>query len=198
VTNDVAAQQVSGKMSVMTADHNGGNWTYVVDKDIVDRGEATFVCQAVLEVLRPRLTKVWIDAYSDYSDELPPVVAQAQDWLREAGRARGSGDPGMGIEVDPTDARNWHILRTYAPWSIHVELVAEANRMIASLHDCGYSVTAELTADEAVQVTRNLADIAPVVPLHEIRERQKAERATAREVRGAKRRDRLSRLIRRS
>jgi hypothetical protein len=49
----------------MTEDHKsgGGDWTYGVDKDIVDRGEATFVCQAVLDVLRPRLTKVWIDAY---------------------------------------------------------------------------------------------------------------------------------------
>jgi hypothetical protein len=89
------------------------------------------------------------------------VVAQAQDWLREAGRARGSGDPGMGIELDPADAPSWDVLRTYAPWSINVDLVADADRMIAWLHDCGCSVTAELTADEAVQVTRQLADIAP-------------------------------------
>ena len=136
-------------MSVMTADRksDGGDWTYVVGKDFLDRGEATFVCHAVLNVLRPRLTKVWIDAYSDYRDELPPVVAQAQDWLREAERARGSGDPGMGIELDSKDARSWEVLWTYASWSINVDLVADADRMIASLHDCGYSVTAELTAD---------------------------------------------------
>ena len=183
----------------MTADRKsgGGDWTYVVGKDIVDRGEATFVCQAVLDVLRPRLTKVWIDAYSDYRDELPPVVAQAQDWLREAGRARGSGDPGMGIELDPTDARSWEVLRTYASWSINVDLVADADRMIASLHDCGYSVTAELTADEAAHVTRQLVDMAPVVPLHELRERDKAERATTRETRRTKRRQWLSGLFRR-
>ena len=88
-------------MSLMTTDQNSrsADWTYVVDKDIVDRAEATLACQTVLDVLRPRLTSVRIDAYSDYRDELPPEVAQAQQWLRDVGRARGHGDPGMGIEL---------------------------------------------------------------------------------------------------
>ena len=187
-------------MSVMRADHKSGavDWTYVVDKDIVDRGEATFTCQAVLDVLRHRLTRVWIDAYSDYTDELPATVAQAQGWLLEKGRARGSGDPGMAIELDPADDRSWDVLRTYTSWSIHVELATEANQVIASLHDCGYSVTAELTADEVVEVSRKLADIAPLVPLHEVRERDKAESATAREARWTKRKERMSGFARRS
>jgi hypothetical protein len=189
-------------MSVMTADHKGGGGdrTYVVGNDIVDRGEATLACQAVLDVLRHRAMRVWIDAYSDYTDELPPVVVQAQDWLREKGRARGSGDPGMGIELDPLDDRSWDVVRTYASWSIHVELAADADayQVIACLHDCGYSVTAELTTEEAVEVSRKLADIVPVVPLHEARERDETERATAREARRAKRKKRLSGLFRRS
>jgi hypothetical protein len=57
----------------------------------------------------------------------------------------------MRIELDPADARSWDTLRTYASWSINVELVADAHRQIASLHDCGYSVTAELTPAEASQ-----------------------------------------------
>jgi hypothetical protein len=67
-------------------------------------------------------------------------------------------------------------VRTYASWSINVDLLTDGNREIAQLHDCGYSVTAELTVDEAVLVTRKLADIAPLVPLHELRERDKVER----------------------
>lgn len=189
-------------MSVMTADQKGGGGdrTYVVGKDIVDRGEATLACQAVLDVLRHRVMRVWIDAYSDYADELPPVVVQAQDWLREKGRARGSGDPGMGIELDPSDDSSWDVVRTYASWSINVELTADpdAYQVIACLHDCGSSVTAELTTDEAVEVSRKLADSVPVVPLHEARERDELEWATAREARRIKRNEWLSGLFRRS
>jgi hypothetical protein len=64
-----------------------------------------------------------------------------------------------------------------------VELVVDSNRQIASLHDCGYSVTAELTSDEAVQVAAKLVDIAPVVSLGEIRERERAEKTVRREAR---------------
>ena len=127
-------------------------------------------------------------------------MIQAQDWLREKRRARGSGDPGMGIELDPSDDNSWDVVRTYASWSIHVELAADADafQVIACLHDCGYSVTAELTTDEAVEVSRKLADIVPVVPLHEARERDEAEWATAREARRTKRNERLSGFFRRS
>jgi len=187
-------------MSLMTADHKGGSadWTYVVDKDIVDRAEATLACQAVLDVLRPRLTKVRIDAYSAYRDELPPEVAQAQQWLRDVGRGRGHGDPGICVKLDPADDASWDVLRTYASWSINVDLLTDRNRQIAQLYDCGNVVTAELTADEAVQVTRKLADIAPVVPLHDLRERDKAERAASRQARRARRRERIARLFGRS
>ena len=128
------------------------------------------------------------------------MVIQAQDWLREKGRARGSGDPGMGIKLDPSDDNSWDVVRTYASWSIHVELTADADafQVIACLHDCGYSVTAELSAGEAVEVSRKLADIVPVVPLLEARERDEAEWATAREARRTKRNERLSGFFRRS
>jgi hypothetical protein len=144
----------------MTADQEGGDGvrTYVVGDDIIDRADATLACQAVLDVLRHRALRVWIDAYSDHTDQLPFAVVQAQDWLRERGRARGSGDPGMGIELDPADDRSWEVVRTYASWSIHVELTADADahHVIACLHDCGYSVTADLTTEEAVEVSRKL------------------------------------------
>jgi hypothetical protein len=168
LTSEGRVSAVCGKMSVMTADRKGGDGdrTYVVGNDIVDRADATLACQAVLDVLRHRALRVWIDAYSDCTHELPPVAVQAQDWLRAKGRVRGSGDPGMGIELDPADDGSWEVVRTYASWSIHVELTADADahQVIACLHDCGYSVTAELTTEEAVQVSRKLADIVPVVP----------------------------------
>jgi hypothetical protein len=200
VTSEGWVSAVCGKMSAMTADRKGGDGdrTYVVGNDIVARADATLACQAVLDVLRHRAMRVWIDAYSDYTDELPPVVVQAQDWLREKGRVRGSGDPGMGIELDPADDPSWEFVRTYASWSIHVELTAdaEANQVIACLHDCGYSVTAELTTDEAVEVSHKLDNRVPVLPLHEARERDKAERTTARET-TAERKQWLSGLFRR-
>jgi hypothetical protein len=187
-------------MSVMAADHKGGGGerTYVVGNDIVDRGDATLACQALLDVLRYRAVRVWIDAYSDYTDELPPVVVQAQDWLRDKGRARGSGDPGMGIELDPADDRSWEVVRTYASWSIHVELAADADayQVIACLHDCGYSVTAELTTEEAAEVSRKLVDIVPVVPLQEARERDDTEWTKAREARRTERKQRPAGLFR--
>jgi len=189
-------------MSVMTADQKGGGEakTYVVGQHIVDRREATLACQAVLDVLRHRVVRVWIDAYSDYADELPPVGAQAQDWLREKGQARGSGDPGMGIELDPSDDNSWEVVRTYASWSIQVELAADtdAYQVVASLHDCGSSVTAELTPDDAVEVSQKLGDAVPGVPPRKARERDEAERATAREAWRTKRNQRLSGPFRRS
>jgi len=61
-------------MDVTRSDRKSGSGdsTYVVDKDIVDRGGATCACQAVLDVLRARLTQIWIDAYVDNRDGYLP------------------------------------------------------------------------------------------------------------------------------
>ncbi len=76
---------------------------YVVDFDSRDRPRADLVCRAVCEVVRPAAGVAYVDAYSDYRDELPVVVADAQRELRELGRRRGTGDPGMAVELDPAD-----------------------------------------------------------------------------------------------
>jgi hypothetical protein len=70
--------------------------------------------------------------------------------------------------------------------------------VIACLHDCGSSVTAELTTNEAVEVSRKLADRVSVVPLPEARERDELEWATAREARRIKRNEWQFGLFRRS
>ncbi|MDP1804471.1 MAG: hypothetical protein Q8K72_04840, partial [Acidimicrobiales bacterium] len=77
--------------------------TYVVDKEITARDEANGACAAVLEVLRPALRFAVVDAYSDYNDQMPPDVAEAERWLRQRGSDRHSGDPGMAVEVPVSD-----------------------------------------------------------------------------------------------
>jgi hypothetical protein len=131
---------------------------YVVD--IVDRGEAVRVCSAVLDLVRPHAALAVVDGYSDYRDRLPPEVQRAQDWLHARGRRRGTGDPGMGVELDPQDAEDWRQLRVYAAWSIHVEVQGEGDHgdELAVLHDCGSSITVALTACEADHFAAQLGD----------------------------------------
>src|SRR5215212_9538239 len=100
----------------------GQRVTYVVDKDIVHRDQAITACTAVLALLGPRLRSASVDAYTDYRDQLPAQAATAERWLLDLGRARGYGDPGMGVELHLSDPEQWAILRSYAPWSICVEL----------------------------------------------------------------------------
>jgi len=171
---------------------------FAVDKDVVDRAEATVVCSAVLDLLRPRLDRVVIDAYSDYRDAQPDDVAEAERWLLAKGALNRPGDPGWAIELDPADAEHWANLRRYAPWSINVNLCADPDpRPIATLHDCGYSVTAYLTPNEAANLAEAVVVVAPVLPLALLHARRRAQKAELRAVRRAKRRLRFANLLRR-
>jgi hypothetical protein len=87
---------------------------YVVDTDVVERGEAVRVCSAVLDLVRPHAALAVVDAYSDYRDRLPPQVQRTQDWLHARGRRRGTGDTGMAVELDPQNDEDWKQLRIYA------------------------------------------------------------------------------------
>ncbi len=142
---------------------------YVVDTEIVDRGEAVRVCSAVLDLIRPHAALAVVDGYSDYRDRLPPQVQRAQNWLHARGRRRGTGDPGMAVELDPQDAEDWRQLRIYAPWSIHVEVHGEGDHgdELATLHDCGSSITAALTAPEAARLAAELGDAAGLLRVTE-------------------------------
>jgi hypothetical protein len=148
---------------------------YVVDADLVDRDDATFACELVLEMLRPRLQLVVIDADSDFRDDLPDQVAAAQQRLRALGAPRGAGEigmtgetgmtgmTGMTVELDPSDDQHWADLRTYAAWSINVDLWAEPYvTQLGSLDDCGHAISAVLTHDQARVLATELADIGPV------------------------------------
>lgn len=108
------------------------------------REDATRLVGVVLPLLREHADVVYLDAYSDYRDELPMEVEQAQDRLRQVKAARGERrrDPGMGIALDPRDDQEWSWCLLYAAWSIHVEFHA-ADRIIASIHDCTDSIDIE-------------------------------------------------------
>lgn len=157
----------------------GDRLTYTVEKRIDDRDEAAVVCAAVFEVLGPALGWAVVDAYSDYRDHLPAEVDKAQHSLRELGARQHGGDAGMGVQIW-RGSPEWDLVAAYAPWSIHVELRAKNGRCLATLHDCGFAVTAELTADEAATLRQRVSEVSRLVLLSEFRERQREERVAAR------------------
>ncbi len=139
------------------------------------------MCRAVCEVLRPAAGVAYVDAYSDYDDELPVVVADAQRELRELGRRRGTGDPGMAVELDPADEEQWQLLLSYGAWSIQAELWTPGRvGELATLHDCAYSVSAELDADEAEELATRLGGLATLERLQTVRRRERETRRAAR------------------
>lgn len=149
---------------------------YVVEKEITDRDDAATACVAVLAVLRPVLRMALVDAYSDYEGQMPPDVAEAQRWLRQRGANQHPRDPGMSVEVDVLDAGHWETLCRYAPWSIHVELYGDRDAPLATLHDCGYSVAADLTPAEATALSSRLEGMSALIPLHHLREQRRQAR----------------------
>ena len=149
--------------------------TYVVDKEITARDEANRACAAVLDVLRPALRFAIVDAYSDYNDQMPPDVAEAERWLRQRGSDRHSGDPGMAVEV-PVSDDGWEVLCRYAPWSIHVELFGDGRSPVGTFDDCGFTITADLNDSEATALVSRLEGISGLIPLHDLRERKRQAR----------------------
>jgi len=158
---------------------------YVVDKDLSNRGEASRVCVAVLQTLRPHLRLVVVDAYSDDADELTAEARQAEAWLRRRGARQGRrpwhrrtwpADPGMGIELDPADDDQWNALCAYAPWSINVNLYGANSEDLGGFYDSGSSIVASLTATDAAHLSAATADIGPLVLLREVHARRKQQR----------------------
>jgi len=138
---------------------------YGLKPDITDRELTERACLAVLEVVRPRCEHITVDAYTDYQDSLPEPARAAQDELRARGALhRRRRDPGMGVELDPADPADWALLRAFVAWSIHVELDS-AGATLATLHDCGRSISADLSSAEADRLGSTLAGALRVEPL---------------------------------
>jgi hypothetical protein len=157
---------------------------YAVDRELTTREDAEAVCAAVLDVLRAVLRCARVDVMSDHTDQMPLSVAAAESALRAQGwqqRPRDS-DPVMAVEVTPAD-REWAALERYAAWSINVDLLAEDEHEVATLHDCGWSVTAALTDTEAEVLRKRLQPTAPLVALNEVIERRRKQKRDRRKQR---------------
>jgi hypothetical protein len=165
---------------------------YVMDKDVTARDEASRACAAVLQLLRQHLRLVVVDAYTDYDDKLTADARQAQESLRRLGAGQGRrpwwrrnwpADPGMGIEMDPTDDQQWNALCAYAAWSINLDLYGPEREDLGGFYDSGHSIGASLTAIEARQLSVALADIGPLTLLDEFHARRKQQQEVGRIVR---------------
>ena len=150
---------------------------YAVDRDLTSREDAEAVCAAVVEVLRPVLRRARVDAVSDHAERMPPPVASAEAALRALARRQRprEREPVTTVEVTPADPE-WAAFERYAAWSIDVDLLAEDERGVASFHDCGLSVTAALTAAEALRLRERLRPWAPLTPLSDVHGRRRQQK----------------------
>ncbi|GAA0314992.1 hypothetical protein GCM10009528_35870 [Kineococcus aurantiacus] len=150
------------------------------------------MCEAVLDVLAQVALWASVDAWSDYRDQLPAEVEAAQAALRELQATRDGVETGMGIDIDRTDAEQEALLRTYAAWSIHVEVLPAAEQeALAVLHDGASSLTAELTDAEVYRLRQRLEGIATLDLLEHVHAWAREQRE-----RHQRRRQRLPRWLR--
>lgn len=132
----------------------------------VNRQHVQRVAAAVLDAVRADAATAWLDAPTDYEDELPDRARAVQQWLQ----ARSRKGAGMGVEVDPSDDEHWDVLQTYAPWSIHVEVydrLSPPRRTVplAVLHDGASVITVALPQREAAALAARLVGVAGLIPV---------------------------------
>ena len=144
---------------------------YCVDRDLLDPRESEFACQAVLRVVLARVDTAWIDAYSD-EDDLPEAAREAQKELCRMGRARESGDPGMAIDLDISQSDHVRLLRTFASWSIGVELYDSSMQWVAYIADTGSSMCFNVTDEEAAAIRADLGEL-PIITVSDLNARRK-------------------------
>jgi hypothetical protein len=122
------------------------------------------LCGVVMDVLRTTCVRASVDAYSDFA-EMPPDIHAAEAWLRDRGLTKPEGDPGLGIEVAPTDEVGWTLARAYAPWASRIVLFGADGANIATLQHGGQFITVNLTPDLVPTVALALAPAATLAPL---------------------------------
>ncbi|MGB3829994.1 MAG: hypothetical protein WA962_14595, partial [Ornithinimicrobium sp.] len=107
---------------------------WCVGTNITDRATAERACSAVLAVLGERAVSASLDAISDFADLMPhEVVAAKEELVRLDGRD-------VGIALDLHRSAHRQLLHVFAPWSIHVDIFDDEDRLIANFHDCGHDV----------------------------------------------------------
>jgi hypothetical protein len=160
----------------VTKDSSGRRTWAVVETDL-PRTTAEQVCTAFLDVMAEPAPWAYIDAWSDYRDELPAEVEHAQTALRQLHAHRDGRDTGMGIDIDRSDPAQEALLRTYAGWSIHVELLPAAEQeALVTFHDGASSITAELTDTEVERVREQLAGVVTVERLERLHAQARVRR----------------------
>jgi hypothetical protein len=139
------------------------------ERYVIDGGSGTYsvraVCDAVFGVLDGSVETLRVDAYSDFSSQMPDDIRTAQDWLRARGFARSGGDPGISIVVVRGDDIGWAIARAYVPWSIRTSLRDGLGDNIATLDDGGRSITLNLTASDVAELGVLIGPELQLVPL---------------------------------
>ncbi|KRF41176.1 hypothetical protein ASG96_10455 [Terrabacter sp. Soil810] len=159
---------VTGRQTVLVAELVA---EYTVDRDLVDRVEAEGACQAVLDVVLPRVETAWIDAISDQRD-LPAAARATQAALVHVGLPQGCGDSGFGIELDVRQPKHVSLLRAFASWSIGVELYDASMRWVAYFSDTGSSLSFNVTDAEAAAVRASLGRLS-MIPISELKARRR-------------------------
>ncbi len=138
-------------------DDDGSTEWFMVRELIRDRDLAAHACNVVLDLVKFTAARAVVDAYTDHGKVMPSDAEAAEDMLRGRGKLQHKRDPGMNVVLDLSDAKDWDLLNRYAPWSINVDVYDAGDDLIANLHDCGLSVSARLSADQAARLTDALA-----------------------------------------
>lgn len=144
---------------------------YCVDRDLVDAADAARACQAVIDAVLPRVEEAWIDAISD-EKELPTAAREIQEALVRVGQAQGRGDDGFAVQLDVRQPDHVRLLRTFASWSIGVELYDAAKVWVAYFSDTGSSVCFNVTDAEAIGVQAALGGL-PMITVSELKARRR-------------------------
>lgn len=172
------------------SEDTGRRLTWAVCEGDLTPVAAVQVCTAFLDVMADPAPWAFIDAWSDDRDDLPPEVENAQTALRRLQLDRDGRGTGMGIDIDRTDPAQDALLRTYAAWSIHVELLPPADGVdLVAFHDGASSITADLTDAEVGTLRERLDGVATLEPLAHLQ-------AVARARRDGERRRRRAQLVR--
>ena len=122
--------------------------------------EAALVHREALRVLRPDIATAHVDAYSD--DAWPRAVLHSYE--RALSLARGQvadgtrsrkDDPGMGIDVDVRDDRQFEMLSDLVPHTINAE-GWQGDRQIFSASDSGTSLWFAVTGTQEAELVSRL------------------------------------------
>lgn len=136
---------------------------------IHDRALAVRACRAVLKLVKSHAARAVVDAYTDYRKLMPPDAEAAEDALWTMGKQQHKRDPGMNVELDLSNPEGWDLLDRYAPWSINVDVYDAAGDELVNFHDCGLTVSAQLTVDQAPMLATDVGDALHVEKQHNAR-----------------------------